>query len=338
VAVVGEGERTICEILLAHEEGSDLGSIKGIAYRQDGRDSFTPKRELEPDLDRIAFPARDLFPNQAYIDHWKKRFGYAITTVMTTRGCPFCCEFCSNAVFGESYRERSPENVLDEVEEALSFGYDRIHFADDVFTLNRERMLRLCDEISSRRLNFKWECLGRADSIDRETAKAMKMAGCDRIFFGIESGNDSILRLMNKKITAEKARHAVEAAGSAGLRTGAFFILGYPGETDDTLLDTIRFATSLPVDYLSFTMPYPLPGTALCERVKGQVKGEWTANKSLVSDHSLTFEGDFSEAKIKFAILKGQLQFMVRRRWGKHSSIVLKPFEDLTDKIFRLIK
>ena len=338
VAVVGEGERTICEILLAHEEGSDLGSIKGIAYRQDGRDSFTPKRELEQDLDRIAFPARDLFPNQAYIDHWKKRFGYAITTVMTTRGCPFCCEFCSNAVFGMSYRERSPENVVDEVEEALSFGYDRIHFADDVFTLNRERMLRLCDEISSRRLNFKWECLGRADSIDLETAKAMKMAGCDRIFFGIESGNDSILRLMNKKITAEKARHAVEAAGSAGLRTGAFFILGYPGETDDTLLDTIRFATSLPVDYLSFTMPYPLPGTALCERVKGQVKGEWTANKSLVSDHSLTFEGDFSEAKIKFAILKGQLQFMVRRRWGKHSSIVLKPFEDLTDKIFRLIK
>ena len=338
VAVVGEGEKTICEIILAHEEGSDLGSIKGIAYRQDGRDCFTPKRELEPDLDQIAFPARDLFSNQAYIDHGKKRFGYAITTVMTTRGCPFCCEFCSNAVFGMSYRERSPKNVLDEVEEALSFGYDRIHFADDVFTLNRERMLRLCDEISSRRLNFKWECLGRADSIDRETAKAMKVAGCDRIFFGIESGNDSILRLMNKKITTKKARLAVEAAGSAGLGKGAFFILGYPGETDDTLLDTIRFATSLPVDYLSFTMPYPLPGTALSERVKGQVKREWIANESLSSDHSLTFEGDFSEAKIKFAILKGQLQFMMRRRWGKHSGIVLKPFEDLTDRIFRRIR
>ena len=225
---LAKGEKTICEILRAHEDGSDLGSIKGIAYRKDGRDRFTPKRELEPDLDRIAFPARDLFPNQAYIDHWKKRFGYAITTVMTTRGCPFCCEFCSNAVFGMSYRERSPENVLDEVEEALSFGYDRIHFADDVFTLNRERMLRLCDEISSRGLNFKWECLGRVDSIDRETAEAMKMAGCDRIFFGIESGNDSILRLMNKKITTKKARLAVGAAGSAGLRTGAFFIRAIP--------------------------------------------------------------------------------------------------------------
>lgn len=338
VAVVGEGEKTICEIIRAHKEGSDLGSIKGIAYRQDGRDRITPKRELEPDLDRIAFPARDLFPNQAYIDHWNKGFGYAITTVMTTRGCPFCCEFCSNAVFGMSYRERSPENVLDEIEEALSFGYDRIHFADDVFTLNRERMLRLCDEISSRGLNFKWECLGRVDAIDHETATAMKMAGCDRIFFGIESGNDSILQLMKKKITAKKARLAVEAAGSAGLETGAFFILGYPGETDDTLLDTIRFATSLPVDYLSFTMPYPLPGTALCERVKGKVKREWKANKSLVSDHTLTFEGDFSEAKIKFAILKGQLQFMMRKRFGNHSGIILKPFEDITDRVFRLIR
>lgn len=338
VAVVGEGEKTVCEILRAHEEGSDLGSIKGIAYRQNGEDCFTPKRELEPDLDGIAFPARDLFPNQAYIDHWNKGFSYAITTVMTTRGCPFCCEFCSNAVFGMSYRERSPENVLDEVEEALSFGYDRIHFADDVFTLNRERMLRLCDGIASRGLNFKWECLGRVDSIDNETAKAMKMAGCNRIFFGIESGNDSILQLMKKKITAKKARLAVEAAGSAGLETGAFFILGYPGETDDTLLDTIRFATSLPVDYLSFTMPYPLPGTALCERVKGKVKREWKANESLVSDHSLTFEGDFSEAKIKFAILKGQLQFMLRKRFGNRSGIVLKPFEDLTDIVFRLIR
>ena len=232
VAVVGEGEKTICEILRAHEEGSDLGSIKGIAYRQDGRDRFTPKRELEPDLDRIAFPARDLFPNQAYIDHWKKRFGYAITTVMTTRGCPFCCEFCSNAVFGMSYRERSPENVMDEVEEALSFGYDRIHFADDVFTLNRERMLRLCEEISSRGLNFKWECLGRADSIDRETATAMKMAGCDRIFFGIESGNDSILRLMNKKITAEKGTSSrlkrLDLRGFEQVRSSSWVILARP--------------------------------------------------------------------------------------------------------------
>lgn len=199
-------------------------------------------------------------------------------------------------------------------------------------------MLRLYEGILSRRLDFDWECLGRVDSIDSETTEAMKRAGCDMIFFGIESGNDSILRLMNKRTTFEKARLAFEAASSSGLRTGAFFILGYPGETDDTVLDTIRFAASLPLDYLAFTLPYPLPGTGLFERIKDRIKRDWTRHESSVSDRALTFEGDFSETKIRFAMLKGQLQFKIRRRWGKHATPALKPLEDLTDRAFRLIK
>ncbi|HSD58570.1 MAG TPA: radical SAM protein [Methanotrichaceae archaeon] len=338
VVVVGEGEQAAAEILKAYESGSDLRSIKGIAYRQDGRVVLTPKRELENDLDKIAFPARDLFPNQMYIDHWKKRFGYSTTTVITTRGCPFSCEFCSNAVFGVSYRERSQKNVLDEVEEALSFGYDRIHFADDVFTLNRKRLLHLCDEIISRELDFPWECLGRVDSIDRATAEAMKRAGCRRIFFGIESGDDSVLRLMNKKITTSDARRAVEAAQSSGLKTGAFFILCYPGETDDTVLKTIKFATSLPVDYLSFTMPYPLPGTALYERVKDRIAMDWKEPDSPFCDHVLVFKADFSEAKMKFAIFKGQVQFMMQKELGPRAPLLQRPFEMLTDEVFRLMK
>ena len=114
------------DILRAYETGSNTEFIKGIVSRKNNTD-----------LDQIAFPARDLFPNEEYIKYGKKKTGCATTTVFTTRGCPFRCEFCSNAVFGVSYRERSPINVLDEVEEALSFGYDRIHFADDVFTLNQ---------------------------------------------------------------------------------------------------------------------------------------------------------------------------------------------------------
>ncbi len=336
--VIGEGEQAAAEILKAYESGSDLRSIKGIAYRQNGRAVLTPKRDLEDDLDKIAFPARDLFPNQMYIDHWKKRFGYSTTTVITTRGCPFSCEFCSNAVFGISYRERSEQNVLDEVEEALSFGYDRIHFADDVFTLNRKRLLRLCDEILSRGLDFPWECLGRVDSVDRATAEAMKRAGCRRIFFGIESGDDSVLKLMNKKITTNDASRAIDAARSAGLKTGAFFILCYPGETDDTVLKTIKFASSLPVNYLSFTMPYPLPGTALYERVKDRIAKEWREPNSPFSDHVLVFKADFSEAKMKFAIIKGQIQFLIQRKLGPCAPLLQRPFETLTDEVFRLMR
>ena len=135
---------------------------------------------------------------------------------MSTRGCPYDCEFCSNVVFGDSYRERSPGNVVDEIEEALALGYDRISFADDVFTLNRRRVIAICDEITRRRLRFSWECLGRVDSLDYETARAMREAGCFRIFFGIESGNDEILKLMKKQITTEQARSAVEAAHRRG--------------------------------------------------------------------------------------------------------------------------
>ncbi|MCZ7396693.1 MAG: radical SAM protein [Candidatus Methanoperedens sp.] len=343
VVVRGEGEKAMAEVVRAYESGSDFESVQGIVCRRKntmrGEKStaaivFTASRKLEAHLDEIAFPARDLLQNNKYIGYSKRRFGHATTTIITTRGCPFRCEFCSNAVFGISYRERSPENVLLEVEEALSYGYDRIHFADDVFTLNRERILKFCEEIRKRELDFKWECLGRVDSIDREIAALMKEAGCDRIFFGIESGNDRILKMMKKKITVDNARRAVEAAHSAGIRTGAFFILCYPGETDDTVLDTLSFSTSLPLDYLSFTVPYPLPGTLLYERVKHRIKKEWKVPEG-IWDHVLIYDDEFSEIKMNFAILKGQAQFGMRRKLG---SFAVKPFEMLTDAVFRVMK
>ncbi len=338
LVVKGEGESAIVEIVQAYETDFGYDKIAGLAYRQGDRTIETRKRELQLDLDQIPFPARNLFPNRMYMDHWKKHFGYSATTVMTTRGCPFSCEFCSNAVFGTSYRERSSENVLNEVEEALALGYERIHFADDVFTLNKKRIVQICDDIQSRGMDFKWECLGRVDSIDKATAEAMKSAGCDRIFFGIESGDESTLGLMGKRISLEQAERAIDAARSAGLKTGAFFILCYPGEDDDSVLKTIRFATSLPLDYLSFTMPYPLPGTRLFERVKNRSVRDWDGRTSLLSDHTLTFESEFSEFKMKFAILKGQAQFCLRKRLGRGAFLVNRPFEILTDRVFRIMK
>ncbi|MCL7412041.1 MAG: B12-binding domain-containing radical SAM protein [ANME-2 cluster archaeon] len=349
IVLRGEGEHVMVDILRSYESGDDPASVPGIVYCRgnNGRTTssenndeivFTGTSAMEPDLDSISFPARDLLPNDTYIEYWKKRFGYAATTVITTRGCPFACEFCSNAVFGVSYRERSPENVIDEVEQALSLGYDHIHFADDVFTLNKERIIRICTEIMKRDLCFTWECLGRVDSMDQEIASAMKSAGCNRIFFGIESGSNPVLEMMNKKITVDQALRVVNAVHSAGIMTGAFFILCYPGETDSTVLDTLRFSTSLPLDYLSFTMPYPLPGTALYERVKDRIIMEWEAPEGPASDHVLTYNADFSESKMKFAILKGQVQFGIRKRFGKLSFFVVKPFEILTDTVFRLLR
>jgi len=143
---------------------------------------------------------------------------------------------------------------------------------------------------------------------------------------------------MNKKITVEAARKAVNAAHEAGIRTGAFFILCYPGETDRTVLDTLGFATSLPLDYLSFTVPYPLPGTVLFERVRHKVKKDWVSSGGLISDHVLIYDAEFSETKMKFAILKGQVQFGIRKRLGNYAFLAIRPFEWLTDRVFEIIK
>ena len=346
VVVRGEGEQTLIELLSAWEEGTDWSCVAGLVYRNQAfaREAGeaghleTTVRPFHKDLDRLPFPPRQLFPNESYIRFGKKKYGYSITTVMSTRGCPFHCEFCSNVVFGGTYRVRSPGNVVDEIEEALALGYDRIAFADDVFTLNRRRVLAVCAEIKKRGLQFQWECLGRVDTLDYATAVEMKTAGCARIYFGIESGNDRILKLMKKEITTAQARNAVEAAHQAGLEVGAFFILFYPGETDETVLETLRFATSLPLDYLGLTMPYPLPGTALYERVKNQIFRAWRPEDSLLWSHVLIYDSEFSEFKMWFGILKGHVQFETRRRLGKAAPLFLRLFEKPSDLMLRLLK
>jgi anaerobic magnesium-protoporphyrin IX monomethyl ester cyclase len=338
VVVRGEAEQTMLELLRAYEDASDWNAVAGIVYKKEADLTFTPERKFAKDLDRIFFPARELLPNESYIRFGRKKYGYSITTVMSTRGCPFRCEFCSNVVFGDSYRERSPENVVDEIEAILAIGYDRISFTDDVFTMKKERVVKVCHEIQRRGLNFKWECLGRVDALDVPTALAMKEAGCTRIYFGIESGNEEMLDLMNKRITTDQARRAVQDARQAGIEVGAFFILCYPGDTDDTVLETLHFTTTLPVDYLGLSMPYPLPGTELYQRTKGRITREWRPEDSRLGSHVLIFDADFSETKMWFAILKGQMQFRIKKYLGMLAPPILNIFEKATDAIFRLLK
>ena len=346
VVVRGEGEQTMPELLSAFETGINLNAVAGIVFRSKegkpeggvGKSCYTAKRPFTRDLDPIPFPARELLPNQNYIQYGKKKYGYAITTVMSTRGCPYHCEFCSNVVFGGSYRERSPQNVVDEIEVALGFGYERISFSDDVFTMKRSREIEICKEILLRGLIFQWECLGRVDALDYPTAVAMKYAGCTRVFFGIESGDDQILELMRKEISSEQARQAVQAAHNAGLQVGAFFILFYPGDTNETVLNTLRFATTLPLDYLGLSMPYPLPGTALYERVRQQLNRTWQPEESLFGGHVLIYKSDFSEAKMWFGIIKGHIQFALKHRMGKLGDILANLFEKPTDILFKFLK
>jgi len=342
VVAVGEGEETMVELAQSVAERKSLSNVKGLIYPDGRRIAATPPRPFIENLDSLAFPARRLFDNAAYKKYYQTQFGYTTTSMITSRGCPFSCDFCSRPIFGADMRTRSVGNIVDEVEEIAGLGYERVWFADDCFTLNRRHLLEVCGELVRRRSGVDWECLSRVDTMDAETAAAMKQAGCIRVFFGIESGNDNVLGIMNKHITTAQAQRAVHTAKSAGLKTGAFFILGYPGETDQTVLDTIRFASALPLDYLSFTMPYPIPGTPLYERVKGGGVsiGDWEEPKNYrLIRHKLLYEAGFSEGKLKFAIAKAQMQFYGRKYLRKSGYRMFgAPLERLTDFWFEHIR
>jgi anaerobic magnesium-protoporphyrin IX monomethyl ester cyclase len=343
VVAIGEGEETLGELVKCVEKGEDFSSVKGVAYKDRGKIRFTPAKDFVQNLDDLPFPSRELFDNEAYKKYYSKRFGYTITSMITSRGCPFSCDFCSRPVFGTSFRTRSPSNIVDEAESIVSLGYDRVWFADDCFTLNRAHLIGVCDELTRRGIDVGWECLSRVDTVDREVARKMRQAGCVRIFFGIESGNNDVLARMRKQVTVEQARKAVYAAKDAGLQVGAFFIVGYPGESDGTVLDTVRFASGLPLDYLSFTLPYPIPGTALYERVRGNgdvMADDWEEPKSWgLIRHKLLYASSFSEGKLKFAIGKAHLQFYGRRFLGeKGYGVIGVPFERLTDVAFKLLR
>jgi anaerobic magnesium-protoporphyrin IX monomethyl ester cyclase len=165
----------------------------------------------------------------------------------------------------------------------------------------------------------------------------MKQAGCIRMFFGIESGNDSILKIMKKQITTKQAYNAIQICKEIDIKSGAFFILGYPGENAKTILDTVKFASHLPLDYLSFTLPYPIPGTPLFERLNDKlVSDEWEEPKNIqMIKHKLLFDSQVSEIKMKFAVIKGMLQFYTRKYVGEEGyKYIGRPIEALTDLIY----
>ena len=339
---VGEGEQTMLELVDCVTQRKELSGVKGLVFKDGERTVKTAPREFIENLNDLDFPTRELFDNEAYQKYYRGRFGYSITSMITSRGCPFSCDFCSRPIFGADMRTRSVTNIVDEVEQIAALGYDRVWFADDCFTLNRNHVLDVCNEIVKRRLDIGWECLSRVDTMDAEVAEGMKRAGCIGVFFGIESGNNSVLSLMKKRITTSQAQRAVFAAKAAGLKVGAFFIVGYPGENNQTVLDTLRFASGLPLDYLSFTLPYPIPGTPLYERVKdhGVSIEDWEEPKNYrLIRHKLLYASGFSEGKLKFAIGKAQAQFHGRKYLGKTGYGVLGvPFERLTDFAFECMR
>ncbi len=261
--VKGEGELTILELVRYLEEGTDITSIDGIYYKNNGSVIQNRDRALINNLDDLPFPARHLFDkhNYSYPDALLK----PTMPIITSRGCPANCTYCnSKSIFTRRFRVRSPQNILEEIECLIKeFKVKEVHIWDDNFTTQKKRVLQIRDEIKRRNIRIKFAFPNglRADYVDKEVLRALKDMGTYSIAFGVESGNQRVLDRVNKNIKLEEIERAFRLARKIGLETWAFFMIGLPGETKDSIKDTIDFAIKLNPDVAKFHILKPFPGS-----------------------------------------------------------------------------
>ena len=262
VVVRGEGEYTFLDLVRTVENGGDLADVQGLAFHDENNFSLvvTPDRPIIEDLDELPFPAFHLFPMQKYRI---LNITTNVATIITTRGCPMQCSFCSSAALhGHHLRRRSPENVCDEIEVRLNEqNIDTIAFMDDTFTLNKKFVRDFCAEIKRRNLKFWWGCTSRVDTLDEELLQLMKDSGCITIFIGVESADQQMLEKMNKNITVSKTEKAFKLARKVGIRTIASCVIGMPEDTKESMKKTIDFVKSLNPNYALYSLATPYPGT-----------------------------------------------------------------------------
>ena len=261
--LVGESEEALHELLLCIENNKSIKSIKNLVFRQKSKIVKNPVRPYINDLDSLPFPAWDLLKLDKYID--PAFYQGPHVGIITARGCPFNCNFCaSNVIWGRKVRFRSASNVVNELETVCKkFDIHEFMFYDDTFTINRQRVIEICNEILKRRLNIRFYAQVRVDTIDLELVKLLKDAGCFGVAIGVESGNESILKDMGKSITKNDIRQGCDVLQKAKMPFLASYIIGHPGDTHETIQETIDFSIELNADQSKYLIATPYPGTKL---------------------------------------------------------------------------
>ena len=265
---IGEGEHTMRELVRALSGRMDLRDVRGLAGidRSTGRAWKNAPRPLEDDLDTLPTPARDLVPLARYLAFDSH------ASVVTSRGCPYSCVFCSAPAWtGRQVRYRDPKLCVDEIEELARLGFTEITIEDDLFTLYRKHFLAVCGELVRRNTGIRWNAFSRVDTISPEIVETMAKAGCQAICYGVESGNQEVLDLVKKKSNLDKVKEAMRMTQGVGISALASFIIGLPGETEETLRKTVEFANELHQEFGSlygFHILAPFPGTEVREKAK----------------------------------------------------------------------
>ena len=303
VVAVGEGELTL-EDLVPHlrQHGlKDLGRISGIAFRDSsGEIVRTEPRPMIADLDAQPFPDRAAIDQRAYVEVWRKHHGMGSVSLITARGCPFTCTWCSHSVFGYSHRRRSPKNVVDEVEHIVStYAPDLLWYADDVFTINHKWLYEYAAEMERRGFRLPFETISREDRLNEEVVQTLARMGCYRLWIGAESGSQKVLDAMKRRTNAERVRAMVHLLQKYGIEVGMFIMLGYEGEERQDLEATVEHLKQAGPNTFLTTVAYPIKGTPYYASVSDRVIARRAWDRG--SDRDYTVAGRHSPRYYDFA-------------------------------------
>jgi radical SAM superfamily enzyme YgiQ (UPF0313 family) len=307
--VAGEGELTIEKLLLSSFDRNAWPDIPGLLFRgADGTVVRTQSAPLIKDLDAQPWPDRERIDIYKYLETWRTFHGKGSVSLITARGCPYRCNWCSHSVYGMTHRRRSPNSVVAEIEWILNrYNPDLLWLADDVFTIHHGWLFEFASEMKRKGLSIPFECITRADRMNEAVASTLAELGCFRIWIGSESGSQRILDAMQRGVSTQQVRSAVQLCKANGIQTGMFLMWGYEGEEVEDIEDTVAHAKACKPDVCFTTVSYPIKGTPYYDRVAPRliVPKEW--NKA--SDRDIRIQGRHSRRFYQYAdeLLKNEL-------------------------------
>jgi radical SAM superfamily enzyme YgiQ (UPF0313 family) len=304
VDIIGtnEGELTLQELIpLLQQKGlSGLEEVRGIIFMKNGRVRRTPPRQSIADLDSLPWPDRDVLDMDEYFKAWKSRHGESSVSLITARGCPFHCAWCSSEVFGHTHRQRTPKNVVDEMLMLKErYNPDIMWISDDVLTINKKWTYEFIREVKTRKAQHPYECLSRVDLVDPDILKGLRETGCFRIWYGAESGSQKILDSMRKETTVPQVREAARVTQEMGMQAGFFILLGYPEETTSDIRMTIDLLKETRPDVVGTSIAFPIKGTEFYQRVEKRIVPD--ENWSSRNQNKLLFRGKYPRLYYWFA-------------------------------------
>lgn len=301
--IIGEGEETTYQLYQAIMEQSDYTVVDGIAFFDNGQLIKTKARTKFRELDELPLPNREAAPIEKYLQTWKTNHGKSSMTISTQRGCPYTCKWCSTAVYGQSYRRRPAQQVAAEMRLLKDqYNPDTLWFVDDVFTVSHKWLTEFHKEVLAQDAKIPFECITRAERLNDAILQLLKEAGCYRIWIGAESGSQKIIDLMDRRVDVAVVKQAIQKTNALGIETGTFIMVGYPGETEDDIHQTIQYLKEAnPTEY-TITVAYPIKGTSLYDEVESRitVQPDWETS----TDRQIDFKRTYSRKFYDYAVSK----------------------------------